>query len=125
MSEAHCHGIEEPGKDEEGRTADGLDRIIGTDPPPFALLHRPESGRDGHIDVLIGRMAEVHDALGTHAGGIHIEMTGEDVTECVGGADGVLVDDLGRRYETACDPRLNTSQALELAFLVAEMLQQG
>ncbi len=64
---------------------------------------------------------EVHRALGTHPGGIHVELTGDDVTECVGGGDEVMVDDLHQRYETACDPRLNRSQSLDLAFLVAEM----
>ncbi|WP_042428426.1 class II 3-deoxy-7-phosphoheptulonate synthase [Streptacidiphilus anmyonensis] len=66
---------------------------------------------------------EVHRALGTHPGGIHVELTGDDVTECVGGGDEVFVDDLHQRYETACDPRLNRSQSLDLAFLVAEMLR--
>jgi 3-deoxy-7-phosphoheptulonate synthase len=63
---------------------------------------------------------EVHAALGTHAGGIHIEFTGDNVTECVGGSHQIAATDLPRRYETACDPRLNRSQALELAFTVAE-----
>ena len=66
---------------------------------------------------------EVHKGLGTHPGGIHVELTGDDVTECVGGGDEVFVDDLHQRYETACDPRLNRSQSLDLAFLVAEMLR--
>ncbi|WP_441250135.1 class II 3-deoxy-7-phosphoheptulonate synthase [Kitasatospora sp. McL0602] len=64
---------------------------------------------------------EVHHALGTHPGGIHVELTGDDVTECVGGGDEVLVDHLHQRYESACDPRLNRSQSLDLAFQVAEM----
>ncbi|WP_326599469.1 class II 3-deoxy-7-phosphoheptulonate synthase [Streptomyces sp. NBC_01803] len=64
---------------------------------------------------------EVHKGLGTHPGGIHVELTGDDVTECVGGGDEIFVDDLHQRYETACDPRLNRSQSLDLAFLVAEM----
>ncbi|MEU1086572.1 class II 3-deoxy-7-phosphoheptulonate synthase [Streptomyces sp. NPDC005576] len=64
---------------------------------------------------------EVHKGLGTHPGGIHVELTGDDVTECVGGGHEILVDDLHQRYETACDPRLNRSQSLDLAFLVAEM----
>jgi 3-deoxy-7-phosphoheptulonate synthase len=64
---------------------------------------------------------EVHHELGTHPGGIHVELTGDDVTECVGGGDEIFVDDLHQRYETACDPRLNRSQSLDLAFLVAEM----
>jgi 3-deoxy-7-phosphoheptulonate synthase len=65
----------------------------------------------------------VHRAEGTHAGGIHIEMTGKDVTECTGGARPVLAEDLSDRYHTHCDPRLNANQALELAFLVAELLK--
>ncbi len=64
----------------------------------------------------------VHRAEGTHAGGIHAEMTGRDVTECTGGAIDVTEQDLGDRYHTHCDPRLNASQSLELAFLLAEML---
>ena len=66
---------------------------------------------------------EVHRSLGTHPGGIHVELTGEDVTECLGGAQEIGDADLAGRYETACDPRLNTQQALELAFEVAEMLR--
>ncbi len=66
---------------------------------------------------------EVHKSLGTHPGGIHIELTGDDVTECVGGGEEISHDDLAMRYETACDPRLNHTQSLELAFLVAEMLR--
>jgi 3-deoxy-7-phosphoheptulonate synthase len=66
---------------------------------------------------------EVHKKLGTHPGGIHIELTGDDVTECVGGGEQISHEDLASRYETACDPRLNHTQSLELAFLVAEMLR--
>jgi 3-deoxy-7-phosphoheptulonate synthase len=65
----------------------------------------------------------VHRGLGTHPGGIHIELTGEDVTECLGGAHEIEDGHLSLRYETACDPRLNASQSLELAFQVAELLR--
>ena len=65
----------------------------------------------------------VHRAEGTHAGGIHIEMTGQNVTECIGGAMDVTQMDLGDRYHTHCDPRLNAGQSLELAFLLAEQLK--
>ncbi|MFF8770082.1 class II 3-deoxy-7-phosphoheptulonate synthase [Kitasatospora sp. NPDC015120] len=68
---------------------------------------------------------EVHRALGTHPGGLHLELTGDHVTECLGGADEVLPHDLYDRYETACDPRLNRSQSLDLAFLVAEIHRSG
>ena len=64
----------------------------------------------------------VHRELGTFPGGIHVELTGDDVTECVGGSAGMAESRLAERYETACDPRLNREQALELAFLVAQML---
>ncbi len=65
-----------------------------------------------------------HGAEGTWPGGVHVEMTGQDVTECVGGAHQLTEDDLGARYETFCDPRLNAEQSLELAFLLAEELQR-
>ena len=65
----------------------------------------------------------VHRAEGTHPGGVHFEMTGQDVTECVGGTQSVSEASLGDRYHTHCDPRLNASQALELAFLIAEALK--
>jgi len=66
---------------------------------------------------------EVHAAEGTYAGGVHFEMTGQDVTECTGGMQQLTSADLSNRYHTACDPRLNASQALELAFLIAEELE--
>ena len=67
---------------------------------------------------------DVHRGEGTHAGGIHVEMTGQDVTECTGGATAITEADLSDRYHTHCDPRLNADQALELAFLIAERLKQ-
>ena len=66
----------------------------------------------------------IHRAEGTHPGGIHIEMTGKNVTECTGGARAISAEDLQDRYHTHCDPRLNADQALELAFLVAEQLKK-
>ncbi|HRN85350.1 MAG TPA: 3-deoxy-7-phosphoheptulonate synthase, partial [Hyphomicrobium sp.] len=66
---------------------------------------------------------DVHRAEGTHAGGIHVEMTGQNVTECTGGAAAISETDLSDRYHTHCDPRLNADQALELAFLVAERMK--
>jgi 3-deoxy-7-phosphoheptulonate synthase len=65
----------------------------------------------------------VHRELGTHPGGLHIELTGDHVTECVGGTAGVAESELETKYETACDPRLNRVQALELAFMIAETLK--
>ncbi|ATQ68025.1 MULTISPECIES: class II 3-deoxy-7-phosphoheptulonate synthase [Methylosinus] len=66
---------------------------------------------------------EAHRAEGTYAGGIHLEMTGQDVTECMGGARDISETELHRRYDTTCDPRLNAEQAIEVAFLVAELLK--
>ena len=65
----------------------------------------------------------VHRGEGTHAGGVHFEMTGQDVTECVGGAQAITEADLSDRYHTHCDPRLNAQQSIELAFLIAEQLK--
>jgi 3-deoxy-7-phosphoheptulonate synthase len=67
----------------------------------------------------------IHRAEGTVPGGVHFEMTGADVTECTGGVQAVSDEDLSDRYHTACDPRLNASQSLELAFLVAEELAKA
>ena len=68
---------------------------------------------------------DVHRSLGTWPGGIHVELTGDDVTECVGGGEELAEVDLAHRYESVCDPRLNRVQSLELAFLVAEMLRKA
>jgi 3-deoxy-7-phosphoheptulonate synthase len=68
---------------------------------------------------------EVHRALGTHPGGIHMELTGDDVTECVGGGAPIVEDDLHQRYETLCDPRLNRTQSLDLAFEVAHLYRES
>jgi 3-deoxy-7-phosphoheptulonate synthase len=78
---------------------------------------------DDVIDEVRG-FFEVHHQMGSHPGGIHIELTGDDVTECLGGIGGVSEDDLTFRYETACDPRLNRIQSLDLAFQVADMLAE-
>ncbi|MGE3246254.1 MAG: 3-deoxy-7-phosphoheptulonate synthase, partial [Beijerinckiaceae bacterium] len=66
----------------------------------------------------------IHQAEGTYAGGVHLEMTGKNVTECTGGARRIEEGDLHDRYHTHCDPRLNAEQAIEVAFLVAELLKK-
>ena len=66
----------------------------------------------------------MHRAEGTHAGGVHFEMTGQDVTECIGGAQEITEEGLSDRYHTHCDPRLNASQSIELAFQIAERLKR-
>jgi 3-deoxy-7-phosphoheptulonate synthase len=81
---------------------------------PFELILREVQG-----------FFDVHRAIGTYPGGIHIEMTGKNVTECTGGARAISEADLSDRYHTYCDPRLNADQSLELAFLVADLLKRG
>ena len=67
----------------------------------------------------------VHQSEGSYAGGLHVEMTGQDVTECTGGAQKISENDLSNRYRTHCDPRLNADQALELAFLISEEIKKN
>lgn len=79
-----------------------------------------------HVDAILEEVKaffQVHKSEGSHAGGVHFEMTGQDVTECVGGGQDIGESDLSERYHTHCDPRLNATQALELAFLLAEQLK--
>jgi 3-deoxy-7-phosphoheptulonate synthase len=79
-----------------------------------------------HFDAILAEITgffAAHRAAGTWPGGVHVELTGDDVTECLGGAEGLLDADLDDRYETMCDPRLNAKQALDLAFRVAELLR--
>jgi len=71
----------------------------------------------------VQRFFEIHRAEGTYAGGVHFEMTGQNVTECTGGAEAITDEKLADRYHTHCDPRLNATQSLELAFLIAEGLK--
>ncbi len=81
-----------------------------------------------HFDDIVAEIAgfvRAHKAEGTWPGGIHVELTGDNVTECLGGADAVSVDDLDTRYQTMCDPRLNGRQGLDLAFRVAELIRSS
>ena len=77
----------------------------------------------GNIISEIQQFFQIHRAIGTYPGGVHLEMTGQDVTECMGGLQKITDEDLKNRYHTYCDPRLNASQSLELAFLLAEFLK--
>jgi 3-deoxy-7-phosphoheptulonate synthase len=102
-------------------------QVIWQCDPMHGNTHESSTGyKTRHFDRIVDEVQgffEVHHGLGTHPGGIHVEITGENVTECLGGAQDISDSDLSGRYETACDPRLNTQQSLELAFLVAEMLR--
>jgi len=98
------------------------------DPMHGNTFTAPSGRKTRHFDAVLSEIAgffAAHRAAGTWPGGVHIELTGDDVTECLGGAEEILDADLGTRYETMCDPRLNARQSLDLAFRVAELLQQG
>ena len=108
-------------------TASGATVAWVCDPMHGNTFEAPDGRKTRRFDDVIDEVRgffEVHRALGTHPGGLHIELTGDDVTECLGGAGGIGETDLPMRYQTACDPRLNHGQSLELAFLVAEMLAE-
>jgi 3-deoxy-7-phosphoheptulonate synthase len=103
--------------------AEGVQVPWVCDPMHGNTFEAPSGHKTRRFDDVLDEVQgffEVHRGLGTHPGGIHIEFTGDNVTECVGGSHEIVADDLYRRYETACDPRLNRGQALDLAFMVAE-----
>ena len=110
----------------DGVTKSGAKVLWVCDPMHGNTYEAPSGYKTRKFDDVLDEVKgffEVHKSLGTHPGGIHIELTGDDVTECVGGGEQISHEDLASRYESACDPRLNHSQSLELAFLVAEMLR--
>jgi 3-deoxy-7-phosphoheptulonate synthase len=105
-------------------TASGARVAWICDPMHGNTTEAPNGQKTRHVEDILAEVTgffEVHRSLGTHPGGIHIEFTGDDVTECVGGSHGLTENDLTFRYETACDPRLNRGQSLDLAFRVAEL----
>ncbi|GAB4173192.1 MAG: 3-deoxy-7-phosphoheptulonate synthase class II [Thalassobaculales bacterium] len=105
---------------------EGLEVVWSTDPMHGNTIKSTTGYKTRRFDAILREVRgffDVHQAEGSHAGGIHVEMTGQEVTECVGGAQAITDEDLSDRYHTHCDPRLNASQALELAFLVAEELK--
>jgi 3-deoxy-7-phosphoheptulonate synthase len=107
-------------------TAAGCKVVWQCDPMHGNTVESSNGYKTRHFDRIVDEVLgyfEVHRELDTHPGGMHVELTGEDVTECLGGAQAIEEPNLPDRYETACDPRVNTQQSLELAFLVAEMLR--
>lgn len=108
-------------------TESGAQVVWVCDPMHGNTFESPSGYKTREFDQIVDEVRgffEVHAALGTIPGGVHVELTGNDVTECLGGSEQILDADLEKRYETACDPRLNHQQSLELSFLVAEMLAQ-
>jgi len=107
---------------------EGKNVVWSCDPMHGNTIKASSGYKTRPFDRILGEVKEffeVHQAEGTHAGGVHFELTGQDVTECIGGAQAITDDALADRYHTHCDPRLNASQSLELAFLIADMMKQS
>jgi 3-deoxy-7-phosphoheptulonate synthase len=107
---------------------EGLNVIWSCDPMHGNTIKSPNGYKTRPFNKVLSEVRsvfDIHKAEGTYAGGIHIEMTGQDVTECVGGAQAISEINLKDRYNTHCDPRLNASQSIELAFLLAEELRSN
>ena len=123
-----------------GKVGDGLPALIkaiekegqkvvwSCDPMHGNTIKSSNNYKTRPVDAVLTEMKEffqIHKAEGTHAGGVHLEMTGKNVTECIGGSFTVTEEDLSSRYHTHCDPRLNADQSLELAFLIADSLKEA
>ncbi|MCL2516311.1 MAG: 3-deoxy-7-phosphoheptulonate synthase class II [Microbacteriaceae bacterium] len=112
----------------EAVKAEGSKPLWVTDPMHGNGITTPTGYKTRRFDDVVDEVKgffESHRAVGTHPGGIHVELTGDDVTECLGGSEMIDEDTLATRYESLCDPRLNHMQSLELAFLVAEELTKN
>ncbi|KAJ4845028.1 Phospho-2-dehydro-3-deoxyheptonate aldolase 2, chloroplastic [Turnera subulata] len=111
------------------RAVRGAGQIVTwvSDPMHGNTIKAPGGLKTRSFDAIraeLNAFCDVHDQEGSHPGGVHLEMTGQNVTECVGGARAITYNDLSSRYHTHCDPRLNASQSLELAFIIAERLRK-
>ena len=108
---------------DEGRT------VVWSCDPMHGNTIKSNSGiKTRKFDKILSEVKQnirIHKSEGSHAGGVHLEMTGQNVTECTGGLDDISDADLNDRYRTHCDPRLNANQAIELAFLIADELKQN
>ncbi|MGB1239935.1 MAG: class II 3-deoxy-7-phosphoheptulonate synthase [Pseudomonadales bacterium] len=105
---------------------EGRSVVWSSDPMHGNTITASSGYKTRSVDAILAEIKgffEVHRAEGTHAGGVHLEMTGHNVTECIGGAYQITEEGLAHRYDTFCDPRLNGEQALELAFLIADTLK--
>ncbi len=107
---------------------EGLNVVWSCDPMHGNTIKSSNNYKTRPVDAILTEMKQffqVHKAEGTVAGGVHLEMTGKNVTECIGGSFTVTEEDLSSRYHTHCDPRLNADQSLELAFLIADSLKEA
>ncbi len=104
---------------------EGLNVLWTCDPMHGNIVKTSTGVKTRSFDSILSEIRqcfEIHKSFDSHMGGVHFEMTGEEVTECVGGAEGIGEKDLENLYETFCDPRLNYSQSLETAFLISSIL---
>ena len=111
-----------------GVKKEGLNILYSIDPMHGNTVKSSNNYKTREFNKILSEVKsffEIHKAEGTYAGGVHLEMTGQDVTECVGGAFNITEKSLENRYETQCDPRLNADQALELAFLIADFVKKS
>ena len=107
--------------------------VIGQSGGPTAVINKSlvgfikEAKTRDFDDILkeITGFFEAHKKVGTYPGGVHLELTGDDVTECLGGGAQLGAKDLSKRYDTLCDPRLNGSQSIDIAFRIAELLHSS
>ncbi|MFN5601349.1 MAG: 3-deoxy-7-phosphoheptulonate synthase, partial [Acidimicrobiaceae bacterium] len=100
--------------------------VWACDPMHGNTITAPNGRKTRQFEDIVGEIAgfvRAHKAEGTWPGGIHVELTGDNVTECTGGTDDLTNDDLDYRYQTVCDPRLNGRQGVDLAFRVAELIR--
>jgi 3-deoxy-7-phosphoheptulonate synthase len=112
----------------EKAKSEGLQVAWITDPMHGNTFEASSGYKTRNFDDVLDEVQgffDVHRSLGTWPGGLHVELTGDNVTECVGGGEQLGADDLAQRYESVCDPRLNRVQSLEMAFLVADMLRKA
>ncbi|KAA0235989.1 MAG: 3-deoxy-7-phosphoheptulonate synthase class II [Actinobacteria bacterium] len=127
ISRMGADGVEELLRPLIRAVRDAGHRVAWACDPMHGNTFTSESGlKTRHFDAIMQELAgyfAAHRAEGTWPGGVHVELTGEDVTECLGGAEEILDDHLDHRYETACDPRLNGRQSLDLAYRIAELLR--
>ncbi|WP_196157571.1 class II 3-deoxy-7-phosphoheptulonate synthase [Reinekea sp. G2M2-21] len=108
--------------------AEGRNVVWSSDPMHGNTIKASTGYKTRSVDAILSEVKDffaIHKAEGTYAGGVHFEMTGRNVTECIGGAFQISETDLADRYHTHCDPRLNANQALELAFLIADALKSA
>jgi len=102
--------------------------VWACDPMHGNTYSAPNGRKTRHLEDIVKEITgfvKAHRAENTWPGGIHIELTGENVTECLGGSEGLGNEDLDTRYETVCDPRLNGRQSIDLAFRVAELIRSN